>query len=481
MTPIFRAFAFLSALALVEPAVAAPAAPAPAEATAAALRDKAMAGDHVAWEFVEEMTTRFGPRLAGSAAERAAAGWAAERFRKLGFRNVQLQTFPLTGWARGAESASITAPFAQPLAVAALGHAPPTPAAGIEAEVAVFATLEDLTAAPEGSLRGKVAMVNRPMVRMQDGSGYGPISRIRSAGPGEAAKKGAVAFLLRSAGTDDHRMPHTGTTRYEDGRPTIPAFALSIPDADQVARLAELGPVRVRLSSGASTYATTSQNVIGEVRGRERPEEVVLLGCHLDSWDLGTGAIDDAAGCAIVTAAAELIDEAPRKPRRTVRVVLFGAEEVAQPNAPFGAFGGHAYANARAGEVASHVIAGESDFGADRIYALSLPKGAAGGAFAESAARVLLPLGILPSPEASAGGGVDIGPTVQAGSPSFTLRQDGTRYFDLHHTANDTLDKIDREQLNQNVAAWAALVWLIAESDVDFRAPAAAPPTPAGR
>jgi Zn-dependent M28 family amino/carboxypeptidase len=442
------------------------------------VRDKAMAGDTVAMDWVRELTTRFGPRPAGSASEQAAAAWAAEKARALGLENVQVQTFPVVEWVRGPEKAELIAPSHQPIGAVALGESPPTPAAGIEAEIVMFDSLEALQAAPDGSLAGKIAVVNRPMVRMQDGSGYGPISRIRAAGPAEAAKKGAVAFMLRSAGTDNHRMGHTGTTRYVNGAVPIPAFALSIPDADQLARLSALGqPVRVRLFSGASLVTDThSQNVIAEIKGSERPDEVVLLGCHLDSWDLGTGAIDDGAGCAITTAAVKLIQELPRRPKRTIRVVLFGSEEVAQPTAPFGARGGTAYATARAAEIGKHIAAGESDFGADRIYSLNLPAGAQGGDFAKLVEPVLTPIGVLTTAQAAGHGGTDIGPTVEAGAPVFELNQDGTKYFDIHHTADDTLDKIDPAQLNQNVAAWSALVWLMADSDVDFRALAAQAP-----
>jgi Zn-dependent M28 family amino/carboxypeptidase len=461
-----------------KPAKAAPAAQALSTVEGAVrVRDKAMAGDTVAMNYVRELTTRFGPRPAGSASEQAAAAWAADKAKALGLENVKVDTFPVVEWVRGHETAELIAPSRQPLGAVALGESPPTPAAGIEAEVVLFDSLEALQAAPDGSLAGKIAVVNRPMVRMQDGSGYGPISRIRAAGPGEAAKKGAVAFMLRSAGTDNHRMGHTGTTRYVNGVVPIPAFALSIPDAEQIARLAAMGPVRVRLVSGASYVTDThSQNVIAEIKGSERPDEVVLLGCHLDSWDLGTGAIDDGAGCAITTAAVKLIQELPRRPKRTVRVVLFGSEEVAQPTAPFGARGGVAYVAARKDEIAKHVAAGESDFGADRIYSVNLPKGAQGGDFAKLVEPVLTPIGVLTTAEPARHGGTDVGPTVEAGSPVFELNQDGTRYFDIHHTADDTLDKIDPAQLNQNVAAWAALVWMMADTDVDFRALAAQPP-----
>ena len=356
--------------------------------------------------------------------------------------------------------------------MAALGHSIATPAEGVEAEVVFFDGLDALLAAPAGSLSGKIAVVDGgQMVRMQDGSGYGPLSRIRGVGPTEAAKRGAVAFVMRSAGSDEHRMPHTGTTRYVEGKVPLPAFALSAPDADQIARLVGMGEtVRLRLKSTAHTYETHSQNVMGDIVGASRPDEIIVLGSHMDSWDLGTGAIDDAAGGAITLAAAKLIAEQGR-PARTIRVVLYGSEEVAQPT-DHGNGGGAYVRNIGAG-VEKHVIAGESDFGADRVYALGLPPGSQNTDFAKIAERVLRPLGVLPG-EAELFGGVDIGPLARAGVPVFGLRQDGTRYFDLHHTADDTLDKIDPAQLTQNVAAWAALVRLIADSDVDFRAARAA-------
>jgi len=287
---------------------------------------------------------------------------------------------------------------------------------------------------------------------------------------------------MRSVGTDSNRIAHTGTTLYVDGRVPLPAFALSAPDAEQIERLAALGnKVRLRLYSSASYVQDAhSQNVVADVPGRVHPEEFVLLGAHLDSWDQGTGAIDDGTGTAIITAAAKLILDLPhRAPRRTVRVVLFGSEEVAQPVAPFGAFGGHAYADSHKAELARHVLAGESDFGTDRIYSLALPAAVAKSDFTNTASRVLQPIGVLTAHGPVGDGGTDIGPAVEAGVPVFALRQDGSQYFDIHHTANDTLDKVEREQLDQNVAAWAALVWLAADSEVDFRTPAAVGPAAA--
>lgn len=479
---IFRALR-ATALVLLTCAAAAAACAAAArapETVAAELRDAAMAGHNVAYSWVSELTTRFGPRPAGSANEQQAAEWAAARLKALGFENVRIESFPITAWVRGAESAQLVAPLAQPLVVAALGESPPTPAGGLEADVVIFATLTDLKAAAPGSLDGKIAMVAQRMVRAQDGAGYVAAVPARIDGPHEAAQRGAIAFLLRSVGTDSHRIAHTGTTQYVNGRVPVPAFALSAPDADQLERLAALGQtVRVRLFSGASYVAHAhSQNVIAEVRGSERPEEVVLLGAHLDSWDQGTGAIDDGTGTAIIVAAAKLIRDLPHRPRRTVRVVLFGSEEVAQPTPPGSAFGGHAYAANHRAELANHVLAGESDFGTDRVYELSLPQGMADSDFAKLAMRVLTPIGVLAAEHPPGDVGTDVGPSVEAGVPGFQLNQDGMRYFDIHHTPDDTLDKVDREQLDQNVAAWAALVWLAADSDVDFRPQAPPPPKP---
>lgn len=460
----------LAASALALTLAAAPALAQDAETIqrAAAVRDAAL-NENIALDYVTQLTTRFGPRPAGSNAERDAAAWAADYMRSQGFQNVRIEEFPLVGWERGEESASIVGDHPQRLAVAALGHSPGTNGV-IEAEVVRFDSLEALNAAPAGSLAGKIAYIDAgQMVRMQDGAGYGPLTRIRGAGPGAAAAKGAVAFIMRSVGSDDHRMPHTGTTRYVDGRVPLPGFALSAPDASQVSRLIAMGQtVRLRLTSTAHTYQTVSRNVIGDIPGRSRPEEVIVLGSHMDSWDLGTGAIDDGAGGAITLAAAKAIRDSGRRPARTVRVVLYGSEEVAQPTDTGN--GGGAYLRGIGSAVEKHIIAGESDFGADRVYALGLPPGAQDSDFARAANQVLYPIGVLPSAQPELHGGADVGPLAEAGVPVFGLSQDGTRYFDLHHTADDTLDKIDPKQMSQNVAAWAALVWLIADSDVDFRA-----------
>ena len=440
-------------------------------ATAAALRDRALEGSG-AYEIVEEITTRFGPRPAGSPAELAAAEWGAAWLRDNGFDNVRVDRFPLSMWDRGEERVEIVGDFAQPLTVTALGGAVATPEGGVEGEAAIFETFQDLLDAPAGSLAGKVAVVLQDTPRAQDGRGYGSTSVIRFQGPTEAASRGAVGFLLRSLGTHDHRFAHTGATRVGEG--TIPAFAISPPDADQLRRIAERAerPVRLRLSSTARFLEPGhSQNVIGEVRGREAAEEVIVIGGHLDSWDLGTGAIDDAAGVAITTAALKLIADLPEPPRRTLRVVWWGSEEVSQPPPAQGLAGARHYAEAVARpNLENHVVISESDFGAGPIYALALPAGQADSELQKAAMRVLTPLGIVWNPQPARGGGPDTGPTVALGVPAFQLAQDGTDYFDTHHTVDDVIDRIDPENLDQNVAAWAALLGLIAESEVDFRA-----------
>lgn len=433
------------------------------------LRDRALEGN-AAWALVSELTTRFGPRMAGSESEQASARWGADKFREMGFDNVSIESFPLALWERGTASAEILGPFPQPLTVVSLGGSMATPPGGVEGEAAIFETYQQLLDQPEGSLTGKIAVVLQDTVQAQDGRGYGATSPIRGQGPTEAARRGAIGYVLRSLGTHDHRFAHTGATRVGEG--TIPAFAMSPPDADQLRRMMRLTdqPVRMRLTSTAGfTRESVSQNVIGEVRGSEAADEVIVIGGHLDSWDLGTGAIDDGAGVAITAAALKLIEDMPRKPRRTIRVVWWGSEEVSQPPPAQGLAGARHYAETRRDQMANHVAVSESDFGAGPIYSLALPAAAADTPFRRAAQAVLTPLGVMYDPAPATGGGPDTGPTVALGVPAFRLNQDGTDYFDTHHTADDVLDRIDPESLDQNVAAWAAFLWLLANSDVNLR------------
>jgi Zn-dependent M28 family amino/carboxypeptidase len=435
--------------------------------TAEALRDKALKDD-TAWTVLESLTTEVGPRLVGSPGMARAKDWGVAKLEALGFTNIKVDEFAKPSWIRGAESASIVAPYEFPLSIIGLGGSVPTPAKGIEAEVVVFDAYADLIAAPEGSLKGKIVVVAQPMTRTQDGSGYGAAGIARRSGASEAAKRGAVAYLTRSISTSDLRSPHTGVMRYADGVPKIPAAALGVPDAELLQRLARRGPVRIRLNLASSVNEKgVAWNISGDIVGSSKPEEVIVIGGHLDSWDVGTGAIDDASGIAITTAAAKLIGDLPGHPARTIRVVMWGSEESG------GA--GEAYAEANKDRMGQFVIAGESDLGADNIYAVQLPKGAVAAPQMADLPALMSPLKIIVSREPAPFAGSDTEGLQAAGVPVMSLRQNASRYFDLHHSPDDTLDKVDPAQLKQNVAAWVVMLFLIADSDIDFRpAPEAA-------
>ncbi len=443
-------------------------------AAAAQLRDRALEGSE-AFAFVEGLTTEVGPRLAGTEADARAVEWTKRRFEAMGFDRVYLEpvTFPV--WLRHRESAEVLSPFPQKLVVTALGGSIGTGGAPLEAEVVEFATLDELKAAPAGSLAGKIAFISNRMVRFKDGRGYGPAVGARSNGAVEAARKGAVAVLIRSIGTSNDRFAHTGNMRYVPDVPRIPAGALSNPDADQLVRMLRAGqPVRLRLDISAETVGEyTSHNVIAEVTGRELPGEVVTIGGHLDSWDQGTGAIDDGAGVAITAVAGAMIGRLERAPRRTIRVIAYANEEQ-------GLYGGKAYAEARAaaGEIGAHQLSAESDFGAGRVYALRAGVTPAAWPVIERIGQVLAPLGVA-TEQGVGGPGPDVGPIVAKGATWAQLAQDGTDYFDYHHTPNDTLDKIDPKALDQQVAAYAVLAYLAAETTVDFGTLPVATPAPA--
>ena len=428
--------------------------------TAEGLRESAMRGSQ-AYAIVESLTTEIGPRMGGSEAYDRATVWAQAKFKALGYDTIWLPpvTFPV--WQRRSESARVISPYPQHLVLTALGGSESTPG-DLRAEVVEFADLDALKAVPDGTLSGKIAFVNLKMKRAKDGSGYGPVSNVRRTGASEAARKGAVALLIRSVGTDSDRLPHTGMMKYEDGVARIPAAALSVPDADLLANMLRRGkPVTVEMNIQAGfSGSKTEYNVIGEITGRSNPDEVVIIGGHLDSWDLGTGAIDDGAGVAITMAAGALIGDLKQAPKRTIRVIAFANEEQ-------GLLGGKAYAEAMKGVMDKHQLGAESDFGAGRIYALHAGVSAESRPLIAEIAKVLQPLGI--SPAEGGGPGPDISPSVPYGLPWVELQQDGSDYFDYHHTANDTLDKINAQDLDQQVAAYAVLAYLAAESKMDVR------------
>ncbi|MBT9444363.1 MAG: M20/M25/M40 family metallo-hydrolase [Hyphomonadaceae bacterium] len=430
---------------------------------------KAAAESPNAWDIVEGLSTEVGPRLAGSEAEAKAREWAVAMLRRQGFQNVRIEPFTLPYWERVGERASIvTANGSQRLVVVTLGGSGSTPEGGVEAEVMRFPSIAALAAASNESVRGKIVFIDEVTNRTQDGSGYGAGVAKRGLCAPIAQGKGAAACLIRSVGTDSHRFAHQGgPSRGRDGA-TLPAAALSPPDADQITRLLRRGPVRVKLEITVTTREeVASGNVIGEIVGRERPDEIVVIGGHLDSWDQGTGAIDDGAGVAITTAAARLIRDLPRRPRRTIRVVLWGSEET-------GVHGGAAYAREHAAELDKHIVAAESDFGADVVYRLSTKFGEGALPYGRAMQRAMAPLAVNAGPN-TAGGGADVGGMRAGGVPIADLDQNGWDYFDYHHTPDDTLDKIDRVKLNQNVAAYATFAYLAAEMDWDFRKTAETP------
>ncbi len=425
--------------------------------TARTLRDAAL-NDGGAYTILESLTTEVGPRLAGSIKEQEAIDWAVAKFNALGFDKVYTEPVTVPKWERISEEARVVAPFSQPLLITALGKSASTPAGGVTAEIMHFATFEDLQAASTSDVEGRIVFISNRMERHRTGAGYGPAVQARGRGASEAARKGAVAIVIRSIGTDSHRLPHTGGVNYEDGAPRIAAAALSNPDADQLERILKRGaPVSMHLNIQTKDHGTVEMaNVIGEITGREAPEEYIVLGSHLDSWDLGTGAVDDGAGVAITIAAADLIKRSlPNRPRRTIRVVLFAAEEI-------GLVGARQYAEAHRNDVSSLIVGAESDFGAGPVWGLAASVRPEALLVVDKMAQLMGTLGVTRA-DRGASGGPDVGQLARIGMPVMDLLQDGTDYFDLHHTADDTLDKVDPENLKQNMAAWAVFAYIAAE------------------
>jgi carboxypeptidase Q len=415
-----------------------------------------------AFEHVTSLVTEVGPRSAGSSGDAAAVRWALNKLGSLGFSNVRTQDVLVPHWVRGHAEVTLAGPVPQPLVAVALGGSVGTSDEGIEAPVLEVASLDALNALPAATVGGKIVFINQRMERTRDGAGYGATVKIRSDGPSAAGQLGAVAVLIRSVGTSNERHAHTGTTRYRVDAPRIPALALSNPDADQLARWLKPGkPVRVRVKSTARELpATWSANVIGEIPGAARANEIVLLGAHLDSWDLGQGAIDDGAGVAIVVEAARLIGKLERKPARTVRVVLFANEE-------FGLSGANEYARLVGDEAARHVLAAEADLGSGAVWRVQSRVAPDAVAAIDAIREVLKPLA-LESGGNDAHGGSDLGPLRALGVPILDLSQDATSYFDVHHTLDDTLAQVDAKTLNQVVAAYAVAAYMAASKNGDF-------------
>jgi Zn-dependent M28 family amino/carboxypeptidase len=403
--------------------------------------------DGVAYARLQELTDTVGPRLSGSPGAEAAVRWALKRFQQDGL-TARLEPVKVPHWVRGEESGEILPAdgiVGHPLPLTALGN---SVGGNVTAEVIEARSLSEVGP----SALGKIVFFNHSM---GSPAGYGQFIELRSHGPSAAARAGAVAVLVRSLATASFRSPHTGQTDYDPEVAKIPAAAVSTEDADLLHRLLRRGAVRVRLSLGCRTLPDAdSANVVAEVRGREKADEVVLLGAHLDSWDLAQGANDDGAGVAMVMEAGRLIASLKQRPRRTLRVVLFMNEEN-------GLAGGKAYAAAHQAELVRHVAALEADSGAGRPLSVRLSAG-------EGAAALLRPwlepLEALEIPiEDGDAGGADLGPMGPSQVPLILVHPDGTHYFDIHHSAADTLDKIDPENLAKNAAAIAVVGWALAE------------------
>ncbi len=410
-----------------------------------------------AWEKLAHLTDRIGPRLSGSENLEQAVRWCAEQLRRDGADRVWTEPVMVPHWVRGEESARLVAPVPHPIAVTALGGSVATPEAGVEGEVVAVTSFEELDRVGEKA-RGRIVFYNKPILAGGGEShGYGSASRLRTRGAIAAARLGAAAVIIRSLGTASYRLPHTGAMSYEEGVERIPGAAIAAEDADLIHRLLAAGEtVRIHLRLGCRHLPDApSANVLADLRGRERPEEVVLIGAHLDSWDLGTGAIDDGAGVAAVMEAVRVLRAVGERPRRTVRAVLFTNEEN-------GLRGGRAYAETHRDELRLHAAAIESDSGGARPLGFGLTAGPGG-------LRALRPIavslaGLGAGRVEAGGGGADIGPLRSAGVPLLSLQQDTARYFDYHHTAADTLDKVVPRELDANAAALAVMAWRLAEA-----------------
>ena len=421
-----------------------------------------------AYRRVAALADQFGPRMTGSPALERAIVWAHDAFVADGQQNVALDPVRVPIWQRGAESAEIVAPAPRRLAVLGLGGTVATPAGGLTAEVAVVRSFDEL-AKLGTSVRGKIVLFDHPYPTdvPNAAAGYGKSIPYRTEGATRAAAFGAVAALVRSLASASLGAPHTGQMHYGPG-PKIPTAALSVEDAELLDRLAARGPVTVHLvlEDGPRPDAP-SFNVLAELRGREQPEEIVVISAHIDTWDVGEGAQDDGAGCAIVMESLATLRRLGLVPRRTIRAVLFTSEEE-------GAQGGKTYAEAHAKELPRHVAAFETDIGAGTPLGFRIDAGPEAVAEARELIMLLTPLGATQIDTGFSGS--DINAMRPAGVPLLGLFSDPTHYFDVHHSVADTLEKINPPALGRNVAAMATMAYLVA--DRPTRWPVSPPPPP---
>lgn len=429
------------------------------------LQQAALTSDY-AYRQLEYLTDSIGPRLSGSDQAQVAVEYVAGELRRLGLE-VKLEKITVAHWVRGEETAALVqypgqaAPsLLQKVILTALGGSVATSAEGLTAEVVVVNNFEELTALGRERVAGKIVLFNARYDRQMEAQGfggeaYGQAVAYRGFGPIAAARLGAVAALNRSAGGAEFRLPHTGLTRYDEAVPRIPAASVSAEDGDLIARLAARGRVRMKLVlTPRQLPDAVSYNVIGDLKGSEHPEQVIIVSGHLDSWDLGTGAIDDGAGVVLAMQTAQLIKQLGLHPKRTIRVIAWMNEEN-------GVAGGETYAKDYAGEVANHFAAIESDRGAGHPLGFEI----------KAKPETLTLLAPMSAVLQTSGAGLlkladdtetDISPLARAGVPSFGLWQDTRTYFDYHHTAADTFDKVVPRELAENAAAMTVLAYTLA-------------------
>src|SRR5215212_6268550 len=431
------------------------------------LQEAALKSDY-AYRQVAHLANNIGPRLTGSAQAQKAVDYVAAELKALGCE-VQLEKLMVPHWVRGEETAALVEfpgmaeKTTQKIVLCALGSSVATPAEGLTAEVIVARDFDELEALGKEKVSGKIVLFNyhfdkQMAAQSQAGAAYGQAVKYRGDGPVAAGRLGAVACLIRSVGGADYRLPHTGNTDYKRDAPKIPAGAVTAEDADLIAALAPQGPVKMKLVLTPQTLPDEpSFNVIGDLKGSEHPEQVVIVSGHLDSWDLGTGAIDDAAGVAISMEVANVIQKLKLHPKRTIRVIAWMNEEN-------GLVGGKTYAKDHEKEIANHFAAMETDGGAGHPLGINYATKPEGKTFFEPVAKILQNsgAGVLQLAEHP---GADIGPLTKLGVPGFSPIQDNRTYFNYHHTAADTLDKIVPEELAENAAVVAVTAYALANAE----------------
>ena len=425
---------------------------------ASQLLTKAADGDTTGWDRMAFVADTFGPRLSGSKGLELAIDWAVETFKNDGYANARREKAMVTHWVRGEESARVVAPRERPLFMLGLGNSVGTPRRGIKAEVIAAQDVESIAALGDKA-KGKIVVVTqamKPYDQEKHESGYGDAVQPRLFAAREASKVGAKAVLVRSVTAYNWRTPHTGTLVYDETVKKIPAAALAPEDMMYVEReLARGRTVEIELKMGAKMYPKAeSANVVAELEGREKPDEVVVIGCHWDAWDVGDGAHDDGAPCMHVMEAMRALKKLDLVPRRTIRAVLFANEEN-------GGGGRDAYYEAHKAE--KHVAAMESDSGSFAPQGFGIGRDEA--ELAQLTPYAPLFEGLGASDFRQGGGGADIAPLTKAGVLSVAVRPDGSHYFDLHHTHADTVDKVEPDHLQRNAMAMALMAFILAERE----------------